>query len=280
MKRHMTRKHLAGHCLVPPAACLLLLSALAPLAVRADQKLTEDDRVEILRGLLSEYATVKAFLPRSKKPLPFDASGAWDKQAWAQAGQQFGPAARVGDLVQITHVAIENNIIVLEINNGMKGKVGSWRDHVQVGMGPTMAPINGQQNSNAPSGTSIALLFGGPVPSLKADEIKKIMAPVLDFDRQSAAGNYVEKLPEPMQKAIKANKVIVGMDRDEVLLAVGRPRHKERNVTNDGAETEDWIYGDPPGKITFVTFVGSTVTGIKEAYADIGGSTAPPLVAK
>ncbi|MBV9768347.1 MAG: hypothetical protein JOZ32_02145 [Bryobacterales bacterium] len=70
------------------------------------------------------------------------------------------------------------------------------------------------------------------------------------------------------------------MDRDQVLLAVGRPRHKERNVSGDGDETEDWIYGDPPGKITFVTFTGSKVTVVKEAYADIGGSTAPPLVAK
>ena len=70
------------------------------------------------------------------------------------------------------------------------------------------------------------------------------------------------------------------MDRDQVLLAIGKPRHKERNITNDGDELEDWIYGDPPGKITFVTFGGSKVTAIKEAYADIGGSTAPPLVAK
>ncbi|HTB19499.1 MAG TPA: hypothetical protein VK708_15365 [Bryobacteraceae bacterium] len=276
----MIRRHFATHFLIPPAACLLLLSTLVP-AGRADEKLSEDDRVEILRGLLSEYATVKAFLPRSKKPLPFDASGAWNKEAWAQAGQEFGPAARVGDLVQITHLSIEPNQIILEINNGMKGKgTGSWRDHVQVGMGPTMSPINRQQNSNAPSGTSIALLFNGPVPSVKADEIKKILAPVLDFDAQSASDNYIEKLPEPIQKAIKANKVIVGMDRDQVLLAIGKPRHKERNVSNDGTETEDWIYGDPPGKITFLTFVGSKVTAIKEAYADIGGSTAPPLVAK
>ncbi|MGA2878097.1 MAG: hypothetical protein ABSG13_04030 [Bryobacteraceae bacterium] len=277
----MIRKRFATHCLVPPAACLLLFSTLAPLAARADQKLSEDDRVEILRGLLSEYATVKAFLPRSKKPLPFDASGAWDKDAWARAGQEFGPAARVGDLVQITHLAIENDRIILEINNGLKGKgSGSWRDHVQVGMGPTMAPINRQQNSNSPGGTSIALLFDMPIPAVKADDIKKILAPVLDFDKQTATDNYVEKLPEPIQKAIKANKVIVGMDRDQVLLAIGKPRHKERNVSNDGTETEDWIYGDPPGKITFVTFVGSKVTAIKEAYADIGGSTAPPLVAK
>ena len=183
--------------------------------------------------------------------------------------------------MQITHVDIENDKIVLEINNGMKGKGGgSWKDHVQIGVGPTMSPINRQQNSNSPGGTSIALLFNGPIPSVKADDIKKILTPVLDFDQQSAAGNYVETLPEPIQKAIKANKAIVGMDRDQVLLAMGKPRHKERNVTNDGAETEDWIYGDPPGKITFVTFGGSKVTAVKEAYADLGGSTAPPLVAK
>jgi hypothetical protein len=275
----MIRKRLATHCLGPSAACLLL-SALAPCAARADQKLSEDDRVELLRGLLSEYATVKAFVPRSKKPLPFFATGEWDKQAWAQVGQQFGPAARVGDLVQITHVDIESDKIIFEINGGMKGARGSWKDHVQVGMGPTMSPINRGQNSNAPSGTSIALLFGGPVPEIKAIDIKKIMTPVLDFDAQSAADNYVEKLPEPIQKAIKSNKVILGMDRDQVLLAIGKPRHKERNISKDGDELEDWIYGDPPGKITFVTFGGSKVTAIKEAYADIGGSTAPPLVAK
>jgi hypothetical protein len=45
-------------------------------------------------------------------------------------------------------------------------------------------------------------------------------------------------------------------------------------------ESEDWIYGEPPGKITFVTFAGSKVVQIKEAYADIGGSTAPPLRAQ
>ena len=245
-------------------------------AYGADKKLTEDDRVEILRGLMAEYATVKASLPRSKKPLPFDSSGSWDKQAWADAGKQFGPAARVGDQVQITRVSIEGDKIVLQINNGMKGK-GHWYDNVQVGMGGSMSPVSTQQNTSAPSGTTIALLFNKPVPSITAADIKKILGPVLDFEKQSATEHYVEKLPEPVQKAIKANKVIEGMDRDQVIMAMGKPRHKERNVAKDGAETEDWIYGDPPGKITFVTFTGSKVTQIKEAYADVGGSTAPPL---
>ncbi len=29
--------------------------------------------------------------------------------------------------------------------------------------------------------------------------------------------------------------------------------------------------------MTFLTFVGSKVTQVKEDYADLGGSTAPPL---
>jgi hypothetical protein len=283
----MIRKRLAIHYVLAPAACLLLstmmplvLSTMTPLASGADTKLTDDDRVEILRGMLSEYATVKTLLPRSKKPLPFDSTGEWNKEYWDQADREFGPAARVGDMVQVTHVSIENDKIVFDINGGMRGQNrGSWKDHVQVGIGG-VSPINRPQNSNAPGGTSIALLFNGPIPPIKADDIKKILAPVLAFDGQSATENYVEKLPEPIQNAIKANKVIVGMDRDQVLLAVGKPRHKERNVTNDGAETEDWIYGDPPGKITFVTFNGSKVSRVKEAYADIGGSTAPSLIAK
>jgi len=121
------------------------------------------------------------------------------------------------------------------------------------------------------------LLFNKPIPALKAADIKKMLVPVLDFEKETATENYVEKLPEPVQQAIKANKAMEGMTRDEVLLALGKPRRRERNVTKDGAEVEDWVYGDPPGKITFVTFTGSKVSAIKEAYADVGGSTAAPV---
>ncbi len=272
----MISRRAAAWCALPSAVFILL-----PAAYAGEKKITQDDRIEILRGLMAEYATVKTFLPRSKKPLPFESAGTWDKQAWQEAGKEFGPAARVGDQIQVTKVSIENDKILLEINGGMKGK-GHWYDHVQVGMGGGggMTPVSTQQNTNAPSGTNIVVLFHAPVPPLKAADIKKMLTPVLDFEKQTATENYVDKLPEPIQQAIKANKAIEGMDRDMVLLSLGKPRHKERNVTKDGVEMEDWIYGDPPGKITFVTFSGSKVTAIKEAYADVGGSTAPPLPVK
>ncbi len=261
------------------ARCLSILGCAVVLCANAgmasDQKLSQEDRVEILRGMMAEYATVKSYLPRSKKPLTFHSNGTWDKQKWEEQGRESGPAARVGDLVQITRVTIEADKILLEINNGLK-KGGHWYDHVEVGMGGGTSPINGNQNSSAPGGTYIALLFDKQVPPIKSTDLKKMLTPVLDFEKHSATENYVEKLPEPVQKAIKANKAIEGMDREQVLLALGKPRHKERDV-KDGAELEDWVYGQPPGKITFVTFDGSKVVKVKEAYADVGGSTAAPL---
>ncbi|HLJ46694.1 MAG TPA: hypothetical protein VKU01_11835 [Bryobacteraceae bacterium] len=250
-------------------------SMVAPALFAGDAKLTEDDRIEILRGLLSEYATVKTYLPRSKKPLPFDSTGKWDKEEWQKIGREFGPAARVGDLIQVTHVSIENDKIVLELNGGMKKK-GSWKDHVSIGMGGATTPINTQQNTNAPGGTSLALQFDDGVPPMKASEIKKLLQPVLDFEKHSATENYVETLPAPVQQAIKDKKVIEGMTQEQVLLALGKPRHKERS-SSDGTDLEDWVYGDPPGKIMFVTFENSKVTKVKEAYAGLGGSTAAPL---
>ncbi len=252
-----------------------MIALIIVMPIASAQKLTDDDKIEILRGLMAEYATVKAYLPRSHKPLDFNANGTWDKEKWQDAGREFGPAARVGDLVQITKVGIESDRIVLEINNGMKGKA-HWYDHVQVGMGGGMAPVNTNQNSNAPSGTTIALVFEKHVPPLKTAELKKILSPLLDFDKHSATENYADTLPAPVKEAIKNKKVIEGMDRDQVLLAMGRPRLKERDV-KDGVETEDWIYGEPPGIITFVTFNGSKVVKVRESYAGVGGSTAAPL---
>ncbi len=102
--------------------------------------------------------------------------------------------------------------------------------------------------------------------------MKKLLAPILDFEKHSATEHYIETLPAPIKQAITDKKAIEGMDRDQVLLAMGTPRRKVRE-SKDGVDTEDWIYGEPPGKITFVTFTGAKVTRVKEAYAGLGGST-------
>jgi hypothetical protein len=242
----------------------------------ASGKLSLDERIELERGLSSEIANAKMQLPRSKKALTFTSDGRIDDAAWQKAQREFGIAARVGDQIQITRVVIEADKILLEINGGLKGG-HRWYDHIQVSA-PIGAsyPTDQNANSNAASGSLIALTFKGGVPSIKSSDVKQMLAPLFDFDKHTATGNYVEQLPAPIQKAIKEQHAVEGMDREQVLLAMGKPRSKSRE-TKDGDELEDWIYGDPPGKITFVTFAEGKVVKIREAYANIGGSTAPPL---
>jgi hypothetical protein len=242
---------------------------LTPLAHAAD-KLTEQDRIELMRGLVAEYATVKQLLPRARKALPFESTGSFDKKEWQAASREYGPAGRVGDLVQITRVLIESDKLVLQINGGFNGG-RKWYSGAQVGGGMgggTMRPL-GNGDSNAPGGTTIEILFHKPLEPMKAAEVKKMLAPVLDFEKRSATEIYAEVLPPEVQTAIHDKKAIEGMDRDQVLLAMGHPAHKSREV-KDGIELEDWVFGQPPGKITFVTFNGSKVIKVKEEYAGLG----------
>lgn len=241
------------------------------------EKLTPEQRIEILRGMSSEYATAKTFLPKSKKPLEYKITGEFDKNAWQEIGRELGPAARVGDLVQVTKVDIDGNRIVFEINGGSKSK-RKWYQNIEVGAGAgeRTTPINSQQNTAAPGGTAIALIFDKPVPPTDAAELKKMLKPILDFEQRSATEQFVETLPPEIQAAVKEKRAIEGMDRDQVLLALGKPRTKVRE-SKDGVDEEDWIYGMPPGRMMFVTFGNGKVLRVKETYAGLGGSTAPAL---
>jgi hypothetical protein len=250
--------------------CAMLFAAAALLHADS-KKLTEDQRIELLRGLTAEYAKVKVLLPKSKKILEFNTDGTWDQAKWKAAEKEFGVAGRVDDLIQVTQVSIEKDRIVLILNGGSKVKT-KWYEHIEVGMGNSTTPI-AQGATNAPGGTTISLEYGGPIGETNSAEVKHLLQPILDFEKQSVTENYVETLPEPIKVAIKAQKAIEGMNRDQVLLALGRPIRKSRE-SKDGTEYEDWIYGEPPGRITFVTFAGDKVLKVKETYAGLGGAIA------
>jgi hypothetical protein len=251
---------------------ILLAFAVAASLCADQKKLTVDQRIEILRGLDAEYATVKVPLPRSRKPLDVQTDGTYDKQAWTELSKQLGPAGRVGDLVKVTQVNIEKDAIILQINGGMRAK-GGWKDHLSVGMGGAMNPVNGGQNANSPGGTTVALRFNEPIGELTSAEVKKMLAPILDFDKRTVTEQYAETIPPEVKLAIENKKAMEGMDRDQVIMALGRPVHKSRE-TKEGVEYEDWIYGTPPGRVTFVTFVANKVVKVKETYAGLGGSIA------
>ncbi len=238
-------------------------------------KLSFDERVEIERGLNAEYATAKVILPHSKKPLVIHSDGNYDKADWEEALRETGPAAHLGDQIQITSVKIEANKILLDINGGFKG-MGHWYDHVEIGGTVSTAPQSRQSGPPA-NGARVELVFPGPIPSVSSAEIRRMLTPIFDFEKHSASDQYMDRLPEPVKKAIKDQKAIVGMDKDQVMMALGRPKNKSRETTTDGDEVENWVYGDPPGKMVFVKFTEGKVTEVKDSYANVGGTTAPPL---
>jgi hypothetical protein len=256
--------------------CALLF---APLCLEAaGPKLTPEDRIEIIRGLNAEYAITKIELPSSKKALPISATGVLEKQAWEAASRGYIVAAKKGDTVQITKVIIQGDEIQMEINGGLKSGV-KWTDRISIGMGGGDNQGQGQQSgrgSGVPTtGTTMTIKFPGGVPSIETKDLKKILAGVLDFEKHSATENYLDTLPAPVLEAIKQNRVIEGMNKEQVILAVGRPRLKHREV-KDGVEEETWIYG-VTGKVSFITYHGDKVVKVKDEYASLGGTTAAPL---
>lgn len=240
-----------------------------------DRNLTREERVELIRGLTAEYATAKTGLPRSKDPLPLNTQGMINQTRWTAAERENGSAAKIGDLVQITKVTLEDKRIVLEINGGISGG-RKWYQKIDVQTSGGSVSRNPGSQSVAAAGTTLALVFPGRLPSVKTAEVKKLLAPVLDFTKRSASETYIETLPPEIQEAVKQKKAVEGMKRDQVLLALGQPVNKVR-TTVDGTEYEDWIYGRPPGRIVFVTFEGDEVVRVKESYAGLGGSVAAPL---
>jgi len=256
---------------IPPR---VLLAFLALAGLHADtKKLSQDQRVELLRGLDSEYATAKIMLPNSRKALPFEENGTWDKKKWEDAIRKDGPAARAGDMVQVTKVDVDDDAITLQLNNGLKKK-GSWRDRIQIDMGgTTTGPAYPQGSSQPHTGTAIVIKFKDSIGDITSAQLKKLLAPVLDFEKHSASENYIDTLPPQTQQAIKEKKAIEGMDQDAVILALGRPLRKTRE-TKDDTEQETWQYGEPPGRVIFVTFAGPKVIRVRDTYAQMGGSVA------
>lgn len=198
----------------------------------------------------------------------YNADGTWNIKQWQSAALAKGIACRAGDQIQITKVTLEGDVMLIEINGGLKSG-RRFMDHVQVGVGMGVPVTNGQTGTPA-FGSVIELNFHKPMENLAPDDVKKILSPLFEWDKRSVTKLYSETLPPAMQHAIAEKRAIEGMTRAEVLMALGHPDHKYRETTKQGAETEDWIYGNPPGKVTFVTFGGPKVIKVKDEYAGLG----------
>lgn len=226
-------------------------------------------RLEIIRNVSGEFARVKKALPGGKNGFRFTPGKPLDESELRRMINKGGSAANPGDTVQITRIEFKGKEIVIDINGGGRGRT-RLRDRIQISAGSGNKPDVSLNRGANPAGyqgngSTLILDFGKSLPDMSPEEVKDFLSPMLDFSKQrSATVNWVETLPVEFQQAIKDRKAVVGMDREMVTAALGRPERKVRERDPDGLELEDWIYGEPPSKTVFVTFAGEKVIRVKE----------------
>ncbi|MGH9565017.1 MAG: hypothetical protein ACRD4I_03435 [Candidatus Angelobacter sp.] len=230
-------------------------------------KLSDGTKMKLIQLLDAEFVHIRKYLPLGEKNLTITPEGLV-KPADAelfQTMQTHGVAAKLGDKVQITNVIFHEKTITFEINGGPKKK-SKWYQHISIGMGGNAAPLD--PNGGQPTGASMTLQFDKHVPEMTGEELKKLVSPVLDFSVKSAAEVYAEALPPKIRDAIKKHEVLVGMNKDMVVMAKERPQQKVREKDQSGKEYEEWIYGAPPQDVVFVRFIGDEVTRVETAKVD------------
>jgi hypothetical protein len=234
--------------------------------------LQEGSKLELIRYVSGEFAKAIKPLPAGKDGFHLSVGKPLATDLLDRAVATHGPAVNTGDNVQITRLEFRDHQIIVDVNGGGRGK-RRWRDHIQVGIGGGGYPpmqTSSTQDQGPPGmqpglGSTIFLDFNKSLPDLTPDELKQLLSPFLNFAKErSAAVQWFDTLPPEMKKAIQDRRPMVGMDREELVAAIGKPEHKVRERDSDGNDIEDWIYGQPPSKTVFIRFQGDRVTSIKQ----------------
>jgi hypothetical protein len=238
--------------------------------------LSEPSKLSLIRYVSGEFARARKPVPGGKEGFILYVDKPINEEYLDRSVATHGAAINSGDNVQITNLEFHDNSITVDLNGGGRPKK-HWRDRIQIGIGgsdpmpqSTTTQQDPQQGQGPPGfqpgmGGTIYINFAQHVPELSPDQLKEILAPFLDFNKvRSASVHWIDTLPPATKKAITERHAIIGMDRDEVVAAMGKPDRKVRERDTNGNDTEDWIYGHPPDKTIFVRFTSERVTAIKQ----------------
>ena len=246
------------------ALLLTLFFLTSGIILNADtsSSLSEDSRIKIIRTLGSEYVALKIPLPINKTGLTVSSNGEFDWKKNEEASLAAGQFIAPGITVQITKINILPNKIVFEINGGGRKKK-RFLEHIQVGSSGGGRTLADPTSDAPPQGSYVNIQFAKTIPELSPEEIRQILSNVLDFSKKSAVKSFIESVPDEFQDAVKEKKAVVGMDKDLVIAALGRPLRKIRERKGE-VDTEEWVYGEKPQKVIFVTFQSGKVVSVKE----------------
>ena len=258
---------------VPAQGATATAPSPAPATRPRAESLQETSKLALIRYVSGEFAKATRPIPGGKDGFILNAGQPLKGDLLDRAVATHGAAINPGDRVQITKLEFRDKTIVVDLNGGGRGK-HTFLDHLHLetnGAGMPQSTVTSTNPDGSPTGmipgagSTIFLDFPKNIPDLSPDELKGLLAPFLDFSRErSASVHWIDTLPPPMKQAIQDRRPALGMDREMVVAAIGRPEHKVRERDNSGNEIEDWIYGTPPDKTIFVEFTGNTVTSIKQ----------------
>ncbi|MEW5979116.1 MAG: hypothetical protein AB1898_25250 [Acidobacteriota bacterium] len=247
-----------------PGLLMIAFALPTPHAVaNTSSQISSESRMRLIRTLGSEFVSPKVPLPINKKGLMVDRNGDFDWKKNEEASLSAGQFIAPGITVQITKITFEGDRLIFELNGGGRKKKKRFLERIQIGAGGGTRPIANPTAQAPPQGSYVSIKFDQSIPELTPDQVKDILNQVLDFSRKSALKSFVDSVPEEFKEAAKNKQAAVGMDKDLVLATLGRPLKRVREKRGE-AEIEEWIYGERPHKIIFVTFSDGKVISVKE----------------
>lgn len=206
-----------------------LLLPLAAIPSPAAPRITEAQKIAIIRGLIAEVGIARQALPPDKGGVELAAADGKviNGDDVRQHLLEDGNAAKIGDRVAITAISFKDDRIVFAINGGPHKT--HWYNHIAIGMGDNVQPVS-QPNQVGARGAAITLRFDHDVPELTPEQVKKELSPLIDWDPPAKAEEMVKPLPPSVKAAIAAHKALVGMNTDMVVAALGRTGNKVRQT--------------------------------------------------
>ncbi len=225
--------------------------------------MSKQTRLEIIRDFETQIFYARISFPMGTKGLQL--KNGVTTPAGVELQQElalWGPAVKPGDPAHISFVQIKDNHIHFDINGGPVHRK-KWYEHIQVeGANGGDVPISPTQAQTNPHGTYLDVYFDKYVPEMSARQLRDLLTPVLDFNARSKEEAYLDTVPPKVKAAIQAHHVLVGMNSEMVVHAMGKAPRKVREKDGD-TEYEEWIYGEPPHDVDFVRLVGDEVVRVE-----------------
>ena len=230
--------------------------------------MSKETRYNIIRDFETQLVYSRTIFPMGSKGLILkDGMITPNGEKLRQELALWGPSVKPGDPIHLSFVQIKDNHIHFDINGGPVRRK-KWYQRVQV-YGNSGTPVNPQSDDPIQNahGSYLDIYFDKYVPEMTAQQLRDLLFPVLDFSAHNKEEAYLDTVPPKVKQAIQAHHVLVGMNSEMVIHAMGKPPMKDREKDGEGVEYEEWIYGQSPQDVNFVRFVGDEVVRVETMKA-------------